>query len=104
MSFAEFLASAERDSAPPPGLSAPLRALWLERRGRWDEAHLAVQDAPGPDAAWVHAYIHRREGDDGNADYWYGRASRQPADGELNLEWEEIARELLSRTPSGETR
>lgn len=68
---------------PPAGWPASLAALWWLARDTsrsdpvaWDRAHHLVQNAVGPDAAWVHAHLHRIEGDDGNARYWYGRAGR----------------------------
>ena len=70
-------------AAPPPAWSAPLAALWWLARdpsgpgtAGWERAHGLVQDAPGRAAAWVHAHLHRIEGDAGNARYWYGRAGQ----------------------------
>ena len=97
MSFAEFAASISRDPTPPAGCGAALTALWHDRKGDWELAHRSVQDESGRDAAWVHAYLHRKEGDHGNAAYWYARA-RKPvvaADASLDAEWEEIAGTLL---------
>jgi hypothetical protein len=96
MSFAEFL-QFTAGSTPPAGLNGPLRALWLEARGRWDEAHEAAQAAGGADGAWVHAYLHRKKGDTMNAGYWYARAGQPAATGGLEAEWEAIARALLAR-------
>ena len=94
---AEALAeSAARDDQPAPGLPPPLRALWLARKGRWHEAHDLCQDLPDPAGAWIHAWLHREEGDYGNACYWYARAGR-PAprpDASLDDEWFQLAREL----------
>ena len=95
MTLAEFRASLS-ESSPPLGLSAALVALWHDVRGDWDAAHRAVQDVEGRDGAWVHAYLHRREGDDGNAAYWYGRAGRPIAAGPLEAEWAAIATALLT--------
>ena len=81
--------------APPPALAAPLAALWWARRGDWDAAHGRVQDEAGADAAWVHAHLHRAEGDAGNAAYWYRRAGRPVAGGPLPAEWDAIATALL---------
>ncbi len=95
---AESLArSAATDSAPPAGLPADLRVLWLARAGRWDDAHDACQDLPDPAGAWIHAWLHREEGDLGNAAYWYSRARKPvPAKGlSLEDEWLEIARALV---------
>ncbi|MGH1572977.1 hypothetical protein ACRAWG_22740 [Methylobacterium sp. P31] len=72
------------EAAPPQTWPAPLAALWWLAKGpcgadsaAWQRAHALVQDAAGPDAAWVHAHLHRIEGDVGNARYWYGRAGRE---------------------------
>jgi hypothetical protein len=91
MTFPEFSSS----SARPAGVSKALQALWLDARGDWDAAHALAQDAAGPDGAWVHAYLHRKEGDELNAGYWYARAGRPVATGDLKAEWEAIVRALL---------
>lgn len=89
--------SARQDAAPPTGLAPPLVALWWDRRGDWDRAHAAAAaDEDGRDAAWVHAYLHRREGDADNALYWYCRAGRPAATAPLAAEWDEIAAALLA--------
>jgi len=82
-------------AAPAPQLSAPLAGLWWAAKGDWDQAHKLVQDDPSADAAWVHAYLHRVEGDLGNAGYWYRRAGRPAADDAVEAEWERIAAALL---------
>ena len=92
--MADFKASVS-GAAPAPGLDAPLAALWWAAKGNWDEAHKIVQNEDTADAAWVHAYLHRVEGDLGNAGYWYRRASKPVAEGPLETEWERIAAELL---------
>lgn len=95
MTFEEFKASLSQES-PPAGVGAPLTALWLEAADSWDGAHDALQGQPdGNGSAWVHAYLHRVEGDLSNAAYWYRRAQRSPSDAPLPEEWEEIARALL---------
>ena len=91
-----FSASLSGD-APPEGLRPALEALWRAAKGDWDGAHRLVQDDSSREAAWVHAYLHRVEGDLGNARYWYGRADRSPASGPLEAEWDEIAGALLAR-------
>ncbi len=96
MSFTEFQQSLARDPAPPPGLDAPLRALWLDARGDWAGAHAEVQPGSGRNGAWVHAYLHRKEGDGMNAGYWYARAGRAPPEAvALVTEWEQIVQALL---------
>lgn len=84
-------------NAPPAGLPPLVRALWLEGHGDWDGAHAVCNEVDGPDGAWVHAYLHRREGDLSNADYWYRRAGRERPPVDLDAEWEAIADELLAR-------
>jgi hypothetical protein len=82
-------------AAPAPDLDAPLAALWWAAKGCWDEAHKIVQDQATADSAWVHAYLHRVEGDLSNAGYWYPRASKPVATGPLETEWDAIVSALL---------
>jgi hypothetical protein len=84
---------------PPAGLSPLLRALWLDGRGDWSGAHAIAQDDASKEAAWVHAYLHRKEGDHGNAAYWYGQARRAPFAGSLDEEWATIASVLIGLAP-----
>ncbi len=84
------------EAAPPEGLSTPLQALWQEARGHWDEAHALAQADKGPAGAWVHAYLHRVEGDLRNAGYWYRRAGRPESKQALRDEWRAIATTLLA--------
>jgi hypothetical protein len=74
-----------------------LLALWWDAKGDWNRAHEVAQDVDDADGAWVHAYLHRKEGDAGNAAYWYRRAGRGVAAGDLDAEWEQIVGELLAR-------
>lgn len=93
MTFEEFKATVSH--AEPPAVASALRALWHDARGDWESAHTVAQDVDTPDGARVHAYLHRKEGDIGNARYWYGRAKRPDATDSLEAEWERIVRELL---------
>ncbi len=102
MSFEEFTATIATGTPPArstspgqAGADLALLALWHEARGEWDRAHELAQAAGGRDGDWVHAYLHRKEGDVGNAGYWYARAGRPAATGSLAAEWEAIARELI---------
>ena len=79
------------------GFSGALLALWWDARGDWEKAHELAQDVAGRDGAWVHAYLHRKEGDLGNAGYWYRQAGRAVAAGDLQVEWEGIVGEMLGR-------
>jgi hypothetical protein len=82
-------------AAPAHGLDAPLAALWWAAKGGWDAAHRIVQDEDDANSAWVHAYLHRVEGDLSNAGYWYRRAGQAVAQDALDVEWERIASALL---------
>jgi hypothetical protein len=82
--------------APPRGLAPAVVALWHDARGDWDAAHRVAQDIEGTDGAWVHAYLHRKEGDLGNAGYWYRRAGRAIASESLDDEWTAIVSALLT--------
>ncbi len=92
--MADFKASLSQ-SAPAPELSPPLAALWWAGKGNWDQAHSIAQDQHDKDSAWVHAYLHRVEGDLGNAGYWYRQAGKLVATGSLETEWEGIVSALL---------
>lgn len=94
MTLSTFKASLS-DPAAPPAVSVYLQALWYEAKGEWNKAHVLIQDLPDKDAAWIHAYLHRKEGDTWNADYWYNRAGRKRPNTTLQKEWENIAEALL---------
>lgn len=76
----------------PAKLSLPLQALWHDARGDWERAHEVCQRAKSREGDWVHAYLHRKEGDRGNAGYWYARAGRvlPPETADLKAEWAAI--------------
>ncbi len=93
MTVNEFKASLEQ--AQPPALSPALVALWHDGRGDWDAAHRTAQDVEDAAGAWVHAYLHRKEGDTTNAAYWYRRAGKPVARAPLAVEWEAIVSRLL---------
>jgi hypothetical protein len=80
---------------PPADLTPALTALWWDARGDWERAHSHAQDDEGADGAWVHAYLHRKEGDRGNAGYWYTRAGKTFCEQSLAEEWLSITQELL---------
>jgi hypothetical protein len=77
--------------------SGALLALWWDAKGDWERAHEVAQDVAGRDGAWVHAYLHRKEGDLGNSAYWYRQAERAVATGDFRVEWEGIVGEMLGR-------
>jgi hypothetical protein len=74
----------------PSGLSVCLQSLWHDGKGDWHAAHDLINDLSGADVAWVHAYLHRKEGDIGNADYWYRRAAKTRPSYSLEREWQEL--------------
>jgi hypothetical protein len=88
------LKSTLASSAPDSNLAPPLAALWWAAKGDWDAAHKIVQDESDANSAWVHAYLHRVEGDLANAGYWYRRAGQPVAKDSLENEWERIASAL----------
>jgi hypothetical protein len=94
MSIQEFNATLSL-SDPPAGLSPLLQALWYDANGNWDAAHDVAQDVHSPQGSWVHAYLHRKEGDPGNASYWYHRANKPMSQKSLKDEWTEIVSALL---------
>jgi hypothetical protein len=95
MTLQEFRDSVWREE-PPPGLSLALLGLWWDAKGNWTKAHESAQQDEGVAGSWVHAYLHRKEGDSSNADYWYRRARKTPKRNSLDDEWAEIVTSLLS--------
>ena len=95
MDLSDFMDSLKEEK-PPRGLAAPLRALWHDARGDWKQAHEIVQNENGDAAERVHAYLHRKEGDTANADYWYRRVRSERPKGGLDEEWESLAKSFLA--------
>ena len=94
MIFSEFKKSVSQD-VPPPNINSLLQALWYDAKGDWETAHNLAQDVNTKDGSWIHAYLHRKEGDPGNASYWYQRAGKPVCKKSLSEEWEEITKALL---------
>lgn len=95
MELVEFRKSLE-DTAPPVGAPIPLQALWQDGKGDWTAAHDLLQHDNTAAGSWVHAYLHRKEGDASNAAYWYRRAGRPVASGNLDEEWDAIVSALIA--------
>lgn len=97
MTAQDLARSAASDVSPPAGLSTTARTLWFAKAGQWDAAHDLCQEIPGSAGSWIHAYLHREEGDLPNAAYWYARAGKPVASNTLPMadEWLEIAAALL---------
>ena len=94
MQFDEFIHSTKED-APPQILSEPLQAMWHARKGDWETAHNIAQSIGTELGSWIHAYLHRVEGDLSNADYWYKRAGKLPHSGSTEAEADEIVNSIL---------
>lgn len=95
MTFDEFKASLNQDT-PPAGLTRAQLALWQAGKGDWHGSHETTQEPGDPSVDWVHAYLHREEGDLNNAGYWYRRAGKPASTASLQEEWDAIAQALLA--------
>lgn len=94
MTFEAFKQSIQERDEPPP-VELALQALWVEKKGDWERAHELCQEAGNQNGDWVHAYLHRKEGDESNASYWYHRSGKsKPSTLSLDEEWEMICGEL----------
>ena len=95
MTLQEFRNSLLNDEPPD---QVALAGLWWDAKGDWTRAHESAQQDEGPAGAWVHAYLHRKEGDNSNAGYWYGRAGKPASRASFEIEWAEIAESLLGQS------
>lgn len=95
MTEKEFIESTAM-TKPSTDLPLALQALWWDLRDAWEQAHSLAQDDGSTAGSWVHAYLHRKEGDQFNAGYWYSRAGKPQCDLSLEDERQEIIRELLN--------
>lgn len=94
MTLDEFRSTLSRDAAPD-ALSPPLKAMWEDGKGKWSTAHSIAQEIENDTGSWIHAYLHRKEGQPGNASYWYRRAKQPIAIDTLEEEWARIVTALL---------
>lgn len=94
MNLQEFNNSLTQNN-PPGSTSDYLKALWYDGNGDWQKAHELIQDIEDKSAAWIHAYLHRKEGDIWNADYWYNRAGKKRPSVSLQEEWAAIVEAML---------
>ncbi|MFT5166790.1 MAG: hypothetical protein ACI8P3_002022 [Saprospiraceae bacterium] len=97
MTLLQFKSSLDHDQ-PDNTWSPFLQALWYDAKGDWNKAHEIVDPLGGPEGDWIHAYLHRKEGDSWNADYWYQRAGRQAPNISFKVEWEVIVVDVLERS------
>ncbi|MBE7173805.1 MAG: hypothetical protein INR73_24745 [Williamsia sp.] len=95
MTWQEF-ANSLSQTMPPAELSPYLQALWFDAKNDWDRAHEIAQDVDDRTGSWIHAYLHRKEGDLGNAAYWYRRAGKPVPSSTLREEWEAMVKALLA--------
>jgi hypothetical protein len=96
MTLTHFIVSLTQPQ-PPAGINIYLQALWFDGKDNWEQAHTLIQDNTDSNSSWIHAYLHRKEGDTGNADYWYRKAGRVRPNVPLKQEWEMIAEEMLQK-------
>ncbi|GAB3661312.1 hypothetical protein GCM10028791_35750 [Echinicola sediminis] len=94
MTPAEFKNSLQQNQ-PPKGISIQLTSLWYDGKGNWEHAHDLVNDLMDEDSAYVHAYLHRKEGDEWNASYWYRNARKTKPSCSLEEEWEMLVEYFL---------
>ncbi|HEY3406005.1 MAG TPA: hypothetical protein VGK59_21615 [Ohtaekwangia sp.] len=94
MTLNEFKATLQQ-TTPPSTLTPLLKAMWHEGKGDWEAAHNIAQEINTSEGSWIHAYLHRVEGDLGNASYWYHRAGKPVFTGDLKHEWNSIVEALL---------
>lgn len=87
MTYEEFVASLDAHE-PPASLIPVLKALWYDGKGNWESSHNVAQDVEDKNGSWIHAYLHRKEGDLPNARYWYSRAGKSEPTVSLTEEWE----------------
>lgn len=95
MTYEEFANSIKKEKAPDENLPPALQALWWDGAGDFNKAHEICQSHHGRPVAWVHGYLHRKEGDLSNAGYWYGRAGKARHEGTVEEEWARITQSLL---------
>jgi hypothetical protein len=95
MDLFSFKASVQADQ-PPADISVYLLALWYDARGDWNKAHQVIQDVTTRNASWIHAYLHRKEGDQFNADYWYSKAGKKRPSVDLQQEWNDLAECMMT--------
>ncbi|NND05140.1 MAG: hypothetical protein HKN87_02070 [Saprospiraceae bacterium] len=92
----DFRASLEQ-TEPPKGLSLYLQALWYDAKGDWGKAHDIAQDIVNENGSWIHAYLHRKEGDGWNANYWYEKAGKSMPAKSLDDEWSDLVEVFLNK-------
>jgi len=95
MNYDEFILSLKE--VQPPDVSNYLEALWYDKKDNWGKAHAIAQDIHDPYGSWIHGYLHRVEGDEWNARYWYSKANQKMPEDPLEEEWESLVRHFLNK-------
>jgi len=95
MNLHDFISSTSQPH-PPEEISVYLTSLWHDAKGNWEKAHDVIQELEDKTASWIHAYLHRKEGDLWNADYWYSKAGRKRPSVSLEEEWKDISASVIS--------
>ena len=96
MNYDEFIGSLSSDQ-PPQKIPVVLKALWYDGKNDWEGSHNIAQDIDDKNGSWVHAYLHRKEGDISNAHYWYSRAGKSEPRMTLKEEWESLVRNFIEQ-------
>ncbi|MBO9573686.1 MAG: hypothetical protein J7497_15975 [Chitinophagaceae bacterium] len=94
MNYNEFIASLSANE-PPEDISNVLKALWYDGKEQWESSHNIAQDIHDRNGSWIHAYLHRKEGDIFNADYWYSKAGKRRPSVSLKEEWEDLVKHFI---------
>lgn len=94
MDYDQFIGSLSA-AQPPQDLSPVLLSLWYDGKQDWESAHHVAQDIPGPNGSWIHAYLHRKEGDLFNARYWYRQAGKEEPASSLEDEWKQLVKTFV---------
>ena len=95
MTFENFIHSLNENS--PPVVSEELKSLWFDAKGDWEKAHDVISEKETKSHCLIHAYLHRKEGDIWNADYWYRKAGEKRKEWSLEEEWKELVKNLLTK-------
>ncbi len=95
MTFDIFIASLRKENSPD-GINPLVEALWYDAKGDWQKAHNLAQEIATKEGSWVHAYLHRKEGDESNAAYWYHRAKKDMSTASIEEEWEILVKAMIN--------
>lgn len=94
--YTHFLETLD-NSSPDESWPEALKSLWYDAKGDWEASHNIAQDIHSDLGSWIHAYLHRKEGDEWNAGYWYRRANRPFSKLTLDEELKELVVYVLGQ-------